>query len=110
MRRLSVAEMAAGALAAVLPLCSALWPVTELGCWLCSPGLKHHRIQRLPGTNLPVKHFQDSSFQVLLSSCCRTRWGRDRISNSLWQSLFNKSILAQRQHCLCRAAGLCVCS
>lgn len=108
-RRLSAAEMAAGALAAALPPCSALQPVTELRCWPCSPGLKHHRIQCLPGINLPVKHFQDSSFQVLLSSCCRTRWGRDRISNSLWQGLFNKSILAQRRHCLCRVAGLSVC-
>lgn len=66
----------------------ALQPVTELGCRLCSPGLKHHRIQRLPGINLPVKHFQDS----------------------LWQGLFNKSILAQRQHCPCRVAGVCVCA
>lgn len=91
------------------PPCSVLWLVTELGCWLCSPGLKHHRIQRLPGINLPAKHFQDSSFQVLLSSCCRTRLGRDRVSKFLWQGLFNKSILAQRlQHCPCSISGLCM--
>lgn len=101
--------MAADALAAALPPCSALRPVTELGCWLSRPGLEHHRIQRLPGINIPVKHFQDSPFQVLLSSCCRTRWRRDRISKSLWQGLFNKSILAQRQHCPCRVVVLCAC-
>lgn len=102
-RRVSAAGMAAGALAAAPPLCSALGAVTELGCWLCSPALKHHRIQRLPGINLLVKHFQDSSFQVLLSSCRRTWWGRDGIRDSLWQGLSIKAswlkAVVSLQHC-----------
>jgi len=99
-------EAVPGALAAALP--SVLCPVAghRAGCWLCSPGLKHHRIQRLPGINLPAKHFQDSHFQVLFSSCCRTGLGRDRVSNSLWRGLFNKSILAQKQRCPCSTAGV----
>lgn len=103
--RVSAAEMAAAA----LPPCSALRALTEPGCWLCSPGLQHHRIQCLPEINLPVKHCQDSSSQALLSSCCRTRWGRGSISNAPWWGLLNKSILAQRQHCPCGVVRLCVC-
>lgn len=95
--------------AAALPPCSALRALSEPGCWLCSPGLQHHRIQCLPEINLPVKHCQDSSSQALLSSCCRTRWGRGSISNAPWWGLLNKSILAQRQHCPCGVACLCVC-
>lgn len=98
-------EAVPGALAAALPsvLCSVAGHRARR--WLCSPGLKHHRIQRLPGINLPAKHFQDSHFQVLFSSCCRTGLGRDRVSNSLWRGLFNKSILAQKQRCPCSIAG-----
>lgn len=31
------------------------WLLLSLHALLCSPGLKHHRIQCLPGINIPVK-------------------------------------------------------